>query len=92
VHSKDNGGRTPHSWAVENGHVAVVKLLLVTGKADVDSKATEPSVVACISRGSRSGLTGTTPYLSVTQPDISFLIIVICGQIKGFGLSFQTFS
>jgi ankyrin repeat protein len=35
--SKDYAyGRMPISWAAENGHEAVVKLLLATGKVDVD--------------------------------------------------------
>jgi ankyrin repeat domain-containing protein 50 len=40
VDSKDtNNGRTPLWWAAENGHEAVVKLLLET--MDVDSKDTD---------------------------------------------------
>jgi ankyrin repeat protein len=34
-------GRTPLSWAAGQGHEEVVKLLLQTGKVDVDSKDTE---------------------------------------------------
>ena len=38
IDAKDFWGRTPLSWAAGWGHVAVVKLLLETGKAEVDSK------------------------------------------------------
>ncbi|RDW62396.1 hypothetical protein BP6252_11829 [Coleophoma cylindrospora] len=39
VESKDSLiGQTPLSWAVQNGHQAVVKLLLETGEVDVESK------------------------------------------------------
>ena len=36
--SKDSYGRTPLSWAAQNGREAVVKLLLATDKVDADSK------------------------------------------------------
>ena len=36
---KDTYGRTPLSWAAENGHEAVVKLLLEKG-AELESKDT----------------------------------------------------
>jgi len=36
--SKDSYGRTPLWWATGNGHEAIVKLLLDTGKMDADSK------------------------------------------------------
>ncbi|RYP62481.1 hypothetical protein DL771_009725 [Monosporascus sp. 5C6A] len=36
--SKDNYGRTPLLWAAENGHEAIIKLLLDTGEVDADTK------------------------------------------------------
>jgi hypothetical protein len=41
IDAKDDYGRTPLSWAAENGHETVIKLLLATGEVDVDSKDTE---------------------------------------------------
>jgi ankyrin repeat protein len=38
VNSEDCSGYTPLLYTAVNGHEAVVKLLLETGKADVDSK------------------------------------------------------
>ncbi|RYC81153.1 hypothetical protein BFJ63_vAg15952 [Fusarium oxysporum f. sp. narcissi] len=38
VNLKDDYGRTPLSWASENGHEEIVKLLLATEGVDVDSK------------------------------------------------------
>jgi ankyrin repeat protein len=41
IDSKDDFDRTPLSWAAERGHEAVVRLLVDTGKADIDSKNSE---------------------------------------------------
>ncbi|KAF5860120.1 hypothetical protein ETB97_002027 [Aspergillus alliaceus] len=45
--------KTPLLWVAENGHKAVVKLLLDTGKVDVDSK--DPYSRASLSRAAGSG-------------------------------------
>ncbi|KAI1859367.1 hypothetical protein JX265_010370 [Neoarthrinium moseri] len=39
--ARDSNGRTPLSWAAENGHTKVVKLLLETKEVEVNSKDTE---------------------------------------------------
>ena len=36
VDSEDSTGRTPLSWAAQNGNKAAVKMLLMTGNVDVD--------------------------------------------------------
>lgn len=35
--AKDSAGRTPLSWAAENGHIEVVQLLLETKEVDVNT-------------------------------------------------------
>lgn len=40
VDLKDDHGRTPLSWAAENGHKTIVTMLLNTSRFDVDSKDT----------------------------------------------------
>jgi ankyrin repeat protein len=38
VDSKDNGGRTPLSWAAENRHEAIVRLLVERDTVEANSK------------------------------------------------------
>jgi len=38
INLKDNDNWTPLSWAVGNGHKAIVKLLLKIGKVDINLK------------------------------------------------------
>jgi ankyrin repeat protein len=51
---KDSYGRTPLSWAAENGHEAAVKLLVDTDKVDVDSKGASYSQTP-LSRAAENG-------------------------------------
>ncbi|KAK4095781.1 hypothetical protein N658DRAFT_511772 [Parathielavia hyrcaniae] len=56
VDAKDKAGRTPVSWAAENGYKAVVKLLLGTGSkinacVNVSIKFWIPPAVIPVSNG-----------------------------------------
>lgn len=56
VNSKDKDGRPPLYFAVEQGHDAIVKLLLVRGKADVTVKVDGETPLEQAERLNRTGI------------------------------------
>ena len=63
---KDSYGRTPLSWAAQNGHKVVVKLLLETGKADVESKGNDGWTA--LSRAASNGHEAIVNLLELDRP------------------------
>jgi ankyrin repeat protein len=61
-------GRLLHSWAAANGHVAVVKALLDTGKADIESKGW--SGQSSLSRAAGNGHKAVVKVLLDSKADI----------------------
>ncbi|KAH6973908.1 hypothetical protein EDB80DRAFT_347602 [Ilyonectria destructans] len=57
VNVQDSWGRTPLSWAAGSGNEAVVKMLLDTGKVDVDTRDKKWPIAALVGcrEGTRSG-------------------------------------
>jgi ankyrin repeat protein len=68
VNFKDETGQTPLSWAARNGRKAMVKLLLETGKVEVDARDVtyRPTPMSCAVEKGHDGMVKLLQSTSAT--------------------------